>query len=456
MKYFVGLCICLWSIAVQAAVQVSVRPLTIQEGQSVELVISSDKAQSTAPDWSPLLKDFNIGGQMYAEQTQIINGQAQTRYQFMLPLTPLGSGEIQVPSLTWGTEKTQPVVISVQPIDNKDMQVFMTAQTDKTQVYAGQGVAYTARVYDKVGLSGGEFIAPVIERGEVQKIGDPVTSSETKDGKWYQVYEQKYILFAPKAGTTIITPARFQGYVQEANAPRERRNLLSVFGMPDDVFYRGFIDQQREINLRADPTTLEVLPQPISYKGWWLPASSVSVQETLTPKTTVAQLGDNIALQVVLVAKGVMPHQLPDIDLLDMKGFKIYPGEAQKTLSYDEKELVSTLEKTFVLVPIQNGELTIPPLAVEWFNVNTQKAQTASTQAHTLLVQGSLPPVVSDTPVSTERSAAVPEVSVYAEENSWLWFVGGFCLGLITCIGVGVILFLVKYRRKRLPDLYPY
>ena len=455
MKYIIGALMCLFSVAVQAAVQVSVRPLTVQEGESVELTISSDTRQESAPDWTPLLQDFNIGGQMYAEQTQIINGQQQTRYQFIMPLTPLSRGEVQVPSLTWGGETTQPVVISVQPADSKEAPVLITAQTDKKQVYAGQGVTYTVRVYDKAGLSDGEFIAPLIEGGEVQKIGDPVASSETKDGKWYQVYEQKYVLFAPKAGAVKVTPARFQGYIQDKTTQPARRNLLSVFGMPDDVFYRGFLDRQREITLKAEPITLEVLPQPVSYQGWWLPSTAVKLQQTFTPNATVAQVGENIVQKVVLTAQGVMPHQLPDIQLPDIKGFKVYPGEAQKTLSYNKDGLVSLLEKTFVLVPIQNGELTIPPVSVPWFDVNTQKAQVVSTQARTWLVQGTLPPVTQETPPA-EIVTSAPVVSAYAEENSWLWFFGGFCVGVMLCAGVGLLCFFIMHRRRKLPDLYPY
>ena len=458
MRYILCALMSLWAVAATAAVQVSVRPLTVQEGQSVELILSSDKDKKDAPDWAPLLDNFRIGRQMYSKQTNIVNGQGRTSYQHILSLTPLSSGEVQVPSLTWGGEKTQPVVISVQPANSKDAQVFMTATADKTQLYVGQSVTYTARVYDKAGLSGGEFVPPQIEGGEVQKIGDPVASSQTKDGKWYQVYEQTYVLFAPKAGRMTIKPARFEGYVQTAQP--QRRDLLSVFGMPDDVFYRGFLDQQREIFLKADPLTLEVLPQPTSYQGWWLPSASVKLQQTFTPSASVANLGDNITRQIVLTAQGVMPYQLPDVDMPEVPGFKIYPSEAQKTVSYNDKGLVSTLERTFVLVPIQNGELSIPPLSVPWFDVNTQQMKTATTEAHTVLIQGSLPPTSVETtpsaPVPATQAPIEPEVSAFAQENSWGWFIAGFCSALIVGALVGLLSVFMARKRKRLPDLYPH
>ena len=453
MRYIALIFMVLWTAVAQTAVQASVRPLTVQEGQSVELVISSDTPQTTAPDWMPLTKDFEMGGHMYAEQTNIINGRTSTRFQYIVPLTPLRSGEIEIPALTWGNETTQPLVLSVQPTDSKEAQMFMTGETDRQQAYVGQGITYTVRVYDKAGMSSGEFIPPEIEGGEVQKIGSPVTSSATKDGKWFQVYEQKYVVFAPKPGPLTITPARFTGYVQDK---QNNRDLLSVFGMPDDVFYRGFINQQpRRISLKAEPVTLEILPEPTTYHGWWLPATDVQLQQKMVPEKPIAQAGESISRQISLTAQGVLPHQLPDVSMPDAPGFRVYPGEAQKTLSYNAQGLVSMLEKTFVLVPVQNGEHTLPPISVPWFDVNTQQPQTASLPSYTVVVQGvaqlaeetkEVPPVI------------VQEPSAFAQENSLLWFFGGLCVGLMVSAGAGLIALYIIRRRKnrRLPDMYPY
>ena len=126
------------------ALEARLVPNPIMQGESTELVISSDKPLSVPENLKELTQNFMIAGQQQRQSSQFINGVGSTTYELAFVLFPLRQGELGVPSLKVGNEKTSPLTLKVvdkkQTSDQtKDLPVLeLTADVSDHTPYEGQ------------------------------------------------------------------------------------------------------------------------------------------------------------------------------------------------------------------------------------------------------------------------------------------------------------------------------
>ena len=101
--FFVMLCL---TFSAQAKITAAVNRSVATEGQSIELKVVSDSRKDGAPNFNILSDAFVLGGQSTLQNTSIINGKMQTTYTAGINLIPLKTGDITIPALTWGGDKT--------------------------------------------------------------------------------------------------------------------------------------------------------------------------------------------------------------------------------------------------------------------------------------------------------------------------------------------------------------
>ncbi|MFO7528322.1 MAG: protein BatD, partial [Marinobacter sp.] len=90
--------------------------------------------------------------------------------------------------------------------------------------------------------------------------------------------------------------------------------------------------------------------------------------------------------------------------------------------------LISTLEQTIALVPVQAGEMTLPEIRIAWWDTNTDSQQVAMIPARTLSVTDTgaavppspQPPADGSTTTST-ASEPEPGSSPEATDSVWPW-----------------------------------
>lgn len=496
MKYFILLILFLiQSSNALAALDASVQSPTVSEGQTVYLTLSSDESLSGLPDIAPLAKDFTLLGQSSSSSYQYVNGKMSKTYSYTLSLQPLSTGILDIPSLTWDGQQTPAIQVEVIKASSQTTIAQETAVLIEGEVltnapiYEKAAFVYRATVYERAGLKQGHFIPPALDNAEVVPLGDERMGQATKDGRLYQTITQEYAIFPKSTGTLQITPAAFEGVFLKDQRPKD---VLQPFGF--DMLYAP-VATGEQILVRAKGQSIDVLPKPADYQGWWLPANAVTLTGQYNPEPdTPIKVGEVITWTVDLNAQGVLGTMLPELVPTPNDDFKIYPEKPVKSSSYDPKFGVLGLQSiSFALVPLKAGELQMPSLAVKWFNVKTGKTETAELRAPVITVEenpqyanaadepaqtsaasdnaatSNAPEVQAESALISKSDAqSTPSVdsksatcsvnetkAAYDKENSLLFFVAGWVCGVFLCLVLGLILKVRKTPKKPLPDLYP-
>ncbi|MBO7333220.1 MAG: BatD family protein, partial [Alphaproteobacteria bacterium] len=183
--------------------------------------------------------------------------------------------------------------------------------------------------------------------------------------------------------------------------------------------------------------------------------------------------GDTLTRTVKIQARGVLPDTIPDLIMKDGVGYKVYPSEPKTSLGYDSSGLISIWERDFVIIPTESGEVQITDLSFSWFNT-TKNEETMTFIPGKILDVEENPVFSKENPVSptelkeevktppqTEAQketlcTPVGEKNFFEKENNLLFFISGLFFGWITVLLSIFIIYLIKRRKKKLPDLYPY
>lgn len=466
MKKLLLIGVCFWASNVWA-LEARLVPNPIMQGESTELVLSSDKPLTAPENLKELTQNFMIAGQQQRQSSQFINGVGSTTYELAFVLFPLRQGELQVPALKVGNDKTAPLTLKVvnksQTGDSaKDLPILeLSADVSDHKPYVGQTIFYTLTLTDGQGVVDGEMIPTKIENARLSQIGQDKVESVIKNGQRVQEISRTYALTVDKAGKIEIDPALFNGQVRyQAQRPSSRHKF---FGFADaGLLFDGFLNTTRPVSFTSNPVTLEVQPKPANVGGWWLPSSKVELAaDYQIPQ--IVQVGDTISGKFILTALDVNANDMPVPRLTDSSDYRIYPQPEERTTTIQDGHLVGRVSVPFMLIPLKAGQMEIPEVSVSWFNTITKKAEKASVPARPLMVeQGSVAPVigpkeVQPAPAPTTESAPQAE----SAQPVWIWVLVGALVGL----GLGGVIILLwhffkkylnKKKEKPLPDFYPF
>lgn len=243
-----------------------------------------------------------------------------------------------------------------------------------------------------------------------------------------------------RAGEIDIAPLAFHGRAMAAD------DFSSFFGGGQTV-------QARSATLRMQVRTR---PQAARGSGPWLPARQLALSLEGLPASGRVQVGEPLTLTLSEQATGLPFEALPEPDLPPLDGVQVYPDKPQGSTRDDGQWLHGTRSRKFAVIPQRAGSLTIPEITLHWWNVGSDRAETARIPSRTLTVTagGSTNTPASVVPVAPATAGSAPEQTstvVAATQASPRWrvlAVLGFALWLLTLAAVGVWF----WRRRRQVD----
>ena len=360
---------------------------------TLELIDGDDKGN---PDLSVLDKDFIVYSVGTAFNYKYINGVSSKSRQWQIALMPKNSGSIEIPSIQMDNLATQPITLNVipanqalsgeqnnpnQPAQNANRPKFdMVAKVENTSPYVQQQIDYTITIYDTGGLQGDapQFIDDGSNDWIIKSLGSPTIGSKIVNGRSLREITFRYALFPQKSGTLKTPEVRFQGYYLTRS-----RGFNDPF---DDLFGGnlggiGFADMfatRNPVLLTAAPQSIQVRPIP-SENGanWWLPAKQVALMAEWEPRQPQFKVGEAVSRTIYLKAVGVAENQLPDIRFAQTPDLKQYPDKAISSSGLENGQVVAVKKVTNVYIPTTSGAQTIPEIALDWFNVQTNQMERA-------------------------------------------------------------------------------
>ena len=358
--------------AFAVAFEASVDRANIGEGESLILTLRyNSNVFSGDPDLSPLQQQFTIINQQRKNSFQYIDGKSESWTVWTVTLTPKRKGNLVLPSIEYKGERTKSIQINVNKLDpslkNQQKDVFFHTQTDiKTSYVQGQ-IVYSEKLYFSVPLDNSQLNEVEVEDAVVQALGETKQYRTQLNGRNFDVYERRYVIFPQTSGDLIIPGPRYSGEISN-----------------------GRWRPGRPISVSHPPIRIQVLPQPASYPqaDTWLPAKNVSLDYKWLGDVSNLNQGEPITLSLTLKAQGLGAAQLPKLELMDIPNLKYYPEQAQSQDMSDDNGITGTVTQNIAIVATQSGEIRLPEIRIPWFDITAGRIEYAVMPAQTLMVSG--------------------------------------------------------------------
>jgi len=373
-------------------------PAVVTTGQQFNIMytVNSGGGEFSAPAFTGFYK--LMGPQTsYSSSTQIINGKMshQTSYTYVYFLQAGKEGKYSIAPATF-TLKNKTFTsdtMFIEVIGNSSQKqkvpsggsnnanesiaessggdIFLNVQLNRKEVYIGEYIVATVKIYTKVNISGINEIKYPTFNGFLKSdlVTPPLTSlkQENINGTIYGAgVIQQFLLFPQISGEVTINPVQISVLVQQKSSQ-------------SDPFFGDFFTQYQNVPKAIESQTVKIkvkpLPgiQPDDFSGIVgkldLKASinkdSVNVNDAVNFKVVISGNG-NLKIAATPVLK-----LSPDIEIYDPK------------ITDDVKNGLNgtTGQKSFdfLLIPRHYGDFTIPPITYSYFNISSGKYEKLTT-----------------------------------------------------------------------------
>lgn len=331
-------------------------------GETTTLNIQVDQALAAGPDYSPLLRDFDVSGNSSSRQFELVNGVASQHMLFAVALQPRREGLLTIPSLRIGNQRTQPLTLTVSAQAaapaHGDSAVFIDTEADAQSPYVQQAVGYTVRLYYAAPLISGQLDQDPPQGASLQRVGEDAQYTREVGGRTYTVVERHFLLIPERSGTLAIPGARFRG-----------KATGSFF---DDLLGDG----ERDLQATSAPRVLSVRPAPANAPQPWLPLRGLTLRYLDTPQ--VARAGEAATATVQVTADGATAAQLPELQLAGEDGAQVFADAPQSDDTFSDGRPQVRLTRRFSVVPARAGSLRIHGPRLRWWDVRAGIARSAS------------------------------------------------------------------------------
>ena len=381
-----------------AEVYTAVDRPSVQVNESFSLTLTADGGEEGEPDVTGLDEHFDVLGRSQNTSISIITGQRRASRRWTYVLLPKAPGEFTIPPLSVGGVTSDPIAVtvreaSVAPPGQAD--VFLEVALEREQSWVQAQVVYTLKLYLGVAVRQTSLDDPVIEGGEVivERLADDRRYEAQIEDRLYTVIERNFALYPQASGEFTIEPVRFQASVWE----------------------RGRISSPRVF--ASEPLTLTVapvVPPPPEFAGAaWLPARDVRLRAEVRPDDGVLESGEPANVRLRLEADGLMSSQLPELEIPDQAGLRIYPDQPDLETRALQTTMRSAREQGFAIIASRGGAFELPALEVPWFDTGAGAWTSASVALPTLKAAGA---IAQPAPVS-----ATPSEPVAATNAAIIW-----------------------------------
>lgn len=363
-----------------AELRAFVDPSSIDETETLRLTLRLEGSNNAdAPDLTALERDFEVLGSSNSSQYRSINGQVRSWFEVQISLRPRSAGQLVVPSLELGGERSAPVTVDVRALDPSlkrsiDEMVFFETEVTPNPVYVQAELKVIRRLF--YSTTGGVQMysdlpgVPEIADAVVVALGDTNSFAAQRNGREYGVVEQRFAVYPESSGTLTIPEVALTTSVRVMKNGRLRRSGVRV---------------------RSEAVSVEVLPIPASYPADapWLPATSLQLSQTLTPSTNLPT-GATAELTLRADVTGNVASAIAPMTLaVPESQFRQYPKAPSTSDEVLGASLVGSRVQRTSLVALKPGQAVIPGAEVVWWNTLANRVERARAQALALTLTGS-------------------------------------------------------------------
>jgi hypothetical protein len=423
-----------------AAVRAELDRNRITEGETVMLTfLTDDPRQSLDTDFSALEKDFQVLDRRSETQLSIVNGRQTAVVRLLLTLEPKTAGEVVIPQLSFGSDKTRALTVKVDPAPELEpgsqppvfIEVEILPADGPYFVHAQLGLV--VRVFYQQNLTEAAISQPDPSPAVVRLMQETPYQAE-RGGERYRVLERNYAVFPERSGELTIPPMQLTGRLVE-------RRTSSVW----QPAVRG-----RRVQVESEAMVLKIEPKPAEFAGSeWQPAREYRLTQQISSGESL-RVGEPVTRTVIVDAVGLEENMLVEPVWPEVENARIYPDQPQGITRDDGQWVLGHKEFRYAVVPEQEGQLVLPELRVEWWDTQNSRAQTAVLASQTIEVQPSaLVPSPPQAPVAADPNSAVAggpsAFAVAGEAGYWRWLALLFAVLWLLTLAAAL---LIRNRKK--------
>ena len=231
--------------------------------------------------------------------------------------------------------------------------------------YVQQEVRLTVTLFRRSSLESGVFLTPEVPNAVVVPLSESAPREILRDGEALQMIEKRFLLIPQRSGRLAVPAPVFTG---------------------------------RAAYARGRPLDLDVRPRAAGTgSGWWLPARSLTLEDSWRLPDPPYRVGDQLERTVVLKAEGLTGAQLPPLALPDGPGIAARRLAAEVGGSTAGDRLVGRRVERHLILLESPGSAPIPPLRIAWWDVTVDQRRTTTIDGRTFSVTAA--------PVSTTKAA---------------------------------------------------
>ncbi len=364
-------------------------------------LVTNSKANFETPQF-PESSDYKVvkstSRQSSSNSIQIINGRrsAQRRIETTFYYNVIFSkdGKVTLPELTVVVEgevgQTKPIVFTVGGDVKDESPVTVSFMRSKSQIFLNEQLPLKIRFLVRLGMNASltnEGFQDVIQTVQ-EKLGDKLAITITSDnveqsrkvinGISYEVVDLDLSLTAIDTGAISIAPIPF------TYAERKELRSQSFFTQTQNV----------EASTRTPRLSLKVVPPPAAPAGYTGIVGKVRLRGSVSDKDVM--VGDGITLKYVLSGR-MKAADLGDVKVPKLPDFETFTPERRTIADSTNGRISTKKEISYMLIPREAGEFTIPATDVVWFDPSSGKYHRETAGPYKITVSP------SDKPVETTK-----------------------------------------------------
>ena len=359
---------------------------------------------------SPLEKNFTIvSGPAQQTSYQWINGKATSSKTLTWTLVPNKKGQLTIPTLIVTVDgkklKTKPIRINVKEsgqVVNKD-ELFLLAEIDQDDVYVGEQVTVTYKLYTRVQMSLEDIKYPESVGFWTEELSvprPPRFNQTTISGVVYNVATlYKVALFPTKIGELELSPMTVRVNVQ---LQKKRKRQRSVF---DDPFFNSFFNETVQKVLRTEARRIRVKPYPAGQPANFTGAVG-EFKLTASVDTDKVKANEAVTYYVELQGTGNLNmFSLPKLNFPET--MEVFPP----TASFKQKQLwdqfTGNMKWEYILIPRQAGRVFLPRIELAYFNPKDEQFHSIRSRSVELNISPAKDQLTSGTSGFTKEEIAL-------------------------------------------------
>jgi len=346
--------------------------------------------ESPSVDISPLSSLFKvISGPSQQTNIQWINGSMTSSRTLAWTLLPRKTGKVNIPSLevrvSNNTYRTKPIGIIVEKSIGRAQiaNLFIEAKPNKEEVFLGEQVTITYRLFTRTNLSveSIEYPKSVGFWSEDLLPARAARFNNTQiNGINYKVATlYKSAMFPTQTGVLDISPM-----TAICNVETSQRRRRGVF---DDPFFNSMFKETQRKFIESDTLSINVKPYPVNPPVDFTGAvGDFSINTWID--TLNARVNEAVTFHVELNGTGNL-NQFKINQLNFPQSMEVFPPKSSFSRDEFRDQITGKQKFEYILIPRQSGSFQLNPVSLVFFNPKNKRFETARSKVIKLNVDDS-------------------------------------------------------------------